>query len=93
MGLFGEKVSKEEKQAQEVAKLVNKFHLDDLPPEDLDTARMIATDLAGNGLISFGVTLSGKPEDVAKLTYLSALVRQNWLIINQLSRIAKRLEK
>lgn len=93
MGLFGEKVSKEEKQAQEVAKLVNKFHLDDLSPEDLDTVRMIATDLAGNGLINFGVALSGKAEDVAKLTYLSALVRQNWLIINQLSRIAKALEK
>ena len=93
MGLFGENISKEEKQAQEIAKFVNKYHLDDLAPEDLDTVRQIATDLAGNGLINFCVGLSGKAEDVAKLTYLSALVRQNWLIINQLSRISKQLEK
>lgn len=93
MGLFGEKISKEEKQAQEIAKLVNKYHLDNLDPADLDTVKQIAADLAGNGLISVGVSLSGKAEDVAKITYLSALVRQNWLIINQLSRIAKLLEK
>lgn len=93
MALFGEKISKEEKQAQEIAKMVNKYHLNDLPAEDLDTVKQIAADLAGSGLISFGVTLSGKSEDVAKLSYLSALVRQNWLIINQLSRIAKLLEK
>lgn len=93
MALFGEKISKEEKQAREIEKFVNKYHLDDLAPEDLDTVRQIAGDLAGNGLISFGVNLSGKAEDVAKLTYLSALVRQNWLIINQLSRISKQLEK
>ena len=93
MGLFGEKVSKEEKQAQEITKYVNKYHLDELAPEDLEAVKLIATDLAGNGLINFGVSLSGKAEDVAKLTYLSALVRQNWLIINQLSRIAKLLEK
>lgn len=93
MALFGERLSKEEKQAQEIARMVEKYHLDDLAPEDLDTVKQIAADLAGNGLISFGVGLSGKAEDVAKLTYLSALVRQNWLIINQLSRITKLLEK
>lgn len=93
MGLFGEKISKEEKQTQEIAKLVNKYHLDNLDPADLETVKQIAADLAGNGLISVGVSLSGKAEDVAKITYLSALVRQNWLIINQLSRIAKLLEK
>lgn len=93
MGLFGEKLSKEEKQAQEIAKMISKYHLNDLAPEDLDTVKSIASDLAGSGLISFGITLSGKSEDVAKLSYLSALVRQNWLIINQLSRISKQLER
>lgn len=93
MALFGEKMSKEEKKAQEISKMINKYHLDELAPEDLDTVKQIAADLAGNGLITFGTTLSGKAEDVAKLSYLSALVRQNWLIINQLSRISKQLEK
>lgn len=93
MGMFGSKMSKEEKQAQEIAKLVEKYHLDDMDPRDLATVKNIAADLAGNGLLKVGVSLGGKSEDVAKITYLSAIVEQNWLIINQLSRIAKLLEQ
>lgn len=93
MGMFGAKMSKEEKQAQEIAKLVEKYHLDDMDPRDLTTVKNIAADLAGNGLLKAGVTLSGKSEDVAKITYLSAIVEQNWLIINQLSRISKLIEE
>ena len=91
MALFGGP-SKEEKQAQELAKFMERYHLDDLDPRDLETVKGIANDLAGNGLLKLGISMSGKPEDSAKLTYLSALVQQNWLIINQLSRISKQLE-
>lgn len=77
---------------QEVQKLLEKYHLNSLPNDDMETVVQIANDLAGNGLITFGTRLSGKPEDVAKMTYLSALVRQNWIMINQLSRIEKLLE-
>ncbi len=92
MSLFGNGVSKEEKKAQELEKFAQRYHLDDLDPRDLETVKQIANDLMGNGLLKMGVGLSGKPEDSAKLTYLSALVQQNWLIINQLSRISKQLE-
>ncbi|MCF1684272.1 hypothetical protein LQF67_01595 [Tetragenococcus halophilus] len=43
----------------------------------------ISTDLAGSGLMKFGIGLSGKAEDKAKIGYLSALVEQNWIIIKQ----------
>ena len=91
MALFGGP-SKEEKQAQELEKFMHRYHLDDLDPRDLETVRSIANDLAGNGMLKLGIGLSGKPEDSAKITYLSALVQQNWLIINQLARISKQLE-
>ena len=91
MALFGGP-SKEEKQAQELEKFMQRYHLDDLDPRDLETVRSIASDLAGNGMLKLGISLSGKPEDTAKITNLSALVQQNWLIINQLARISKQLE-
>lgn len=34
-----------------------------------------------------------KAEEQAKVTYLSALVEQNWLIVNQLSRLNAGIEK
>ena len=91
MALFGGP-SKEEKQAKELEKFMQRYHLDDLDPRDLETVRSIASDLAGNGMLKLGISLSGKPEDTAKITYLSVLVQQNWLIINQLARISKQLE-
>lgn len=78
---------------QEAQKLLQKYHLTALPKEDMEIVTQIADDLAGNGLITLGTRLSGKAEDVAKITYLSALVRQNWILINQLSRIEKLLKK
>lgn len=91
MALFGGP-SKEEKQAKELAKFTARYHLDDLDPRDLENVKSIACDLMGNSLAALGATMTGKGEDGAKLTYLSALVQQNWLIINQLNRISKQLE-
>ena len=34
-----------------------------------------------------------KAEEQAKVTYLSALTEQNWMIIRQLSRLNKNIEK
>lgn len=93
MALFGGKESKEEKEARKVAELLSKYGLEDLSGKDLESVKTIASSLAGNNLITFGTTLSGKAEDVAKLSYLSALVEQNWIIIRQLDRISKSLDK
>lgn len=90
--MFGGK-SKEQKQAEQLQKFQEKYHLDNLQPQDLETVRDIATDLAGNGLLKFGTILSASGPETAMITYQSALVEQNWLIINQLSRINANLEK
>lgn len=93
MALFGEKKTKEQKQAEEMQKFMAKYGLESIAAEDLAVIRRIANDLAGNGFFKMGLALSfTKAEEQAKVTYLSALVEQNWLIINQLSRLNQRLD-
>lgn len=92
MGLFN-KESAQDKQARQIQDLIDKYNLDSLAPEDLDIVRRVTNDLAGNGFFKAGMALSfAKPEDQATVTYLSALVEQNWLIINQLSRLNQKLD-
>ena len=91
--MFGGK-SKDEKKQEQLDKLMEKYNLYELDPKDLETVKNIANDLAGNGLLKAGMALSfSSAPDQAKVTYLSALVEQNWLIINQLSRLNKNIEK
>ena len=48
----------------------------------------------GNNLLKAGMALSfAKAEEQAKVTYLSALVEQNWIMIRQLSNISSKLDK
>lgn len=91
--MFGNKESKEEKQARKTQELLDKFGVGDLSdPRDVQTVRQIATEMAGNSLIEFGTTLSGKAEDVAKISYMRAILEQNWIIIRQLDRLNRNLE-
>lgn len=93
MGLFK---GKEEKEAQKLEKLNMKmaqYGLQNLSQEDKEKVEKILLGLMGNGLIEFGTILSGKAEDVAKLSYLGALVEQNWLIIKLLNEIKEKLDK
>lgn len=93
MGLFK---GKEEKETQKLEKLNMKmaqYGLQNLSQEDKEKVEKILLGLMGNGLIEFGTILSGKPEDVAKLSYLGALVEQNWLIIKLLNEIKEKLDK
>lgn len=86
MGIFS---TKEEK----LQHFMQSHHLNSLNTQDLDDAKAIARRLLGNGLIEFGTVLSGSAEDVAKLSYLSVLVEQNWMIINQLDRLNKKMQR
>ena len=91
--MFGGK-SKDEKKQEQISKFMEKYHIDELDTRDLETVKNIANDLAGNGLLKAGMALSfTNGADQAKVTYLSALVEQNWLIINQLNRLNKNIEK
>ena len=94
MALFGEKKTKEEKEQEQIQKFVKKYSMDDMDPRDLKIVKRIANDLMGNGFLKAGMALSfAKPEEQAKITYLSAIVEQNWMIINQLSRLNVGIEK
>ena len=93
MALFGEKQTKEEKEQEQMRKFMEKYQLDEIDKKDLVVLNRIASDLAGNGFFKVGMALSfAKAEEQAKVTYLSALVEQNWVIIRQLSRLNKNLE-
>lgn len=88
MALFGNSEAKEAKQAAKAEELLRRFGLEDLKdPRDLEAVKSISLALTGNKLIEFGTILSGSSEDVAKLTYLRALVEQNFIIIRQLDKL------
>lgn len=94
MGLFGNKETAEERQKRELQKFMNRYQLEDLDEKDLVVLQRIANDLAGNSAFKMGMAFSfAKAEEQAKVTYLSALVEQNWMIIRQLSRLNNNLEK
>ena len=84
--------SKDDKQARKEAELLNKYGLSNLDEKDIESVKKIISDLSGNGLFKAGMALSfAKAEEQAKVTYLSALVEQNWIIMRQLDRISKSL--
>lgn len=91
MGLFGEKETKEEKQLRKAKEVMDKYGLGSLSSEYVDAVKNINLELAGTGAMEFGIALSGKTEDVAKLSYLNTLIAQNWIIIRQLDEINRKL--
>lgn len=93
MGMFGNKVSKEEKKAAKMQEMANKYNLCDINPKDLETIKSINYELMGTGLMEFGTLLTGKAEDNVKIAYLNTLIQQNWIIIRQLDEISKKLDK
>lgn len=104
MGLFTSKEQKEqqqrqkemEKQAQKDAKITAKLaerNLDGIDDEYRDACAGIIDSLMGTGMIELGSLLTGmKSEDTLKVSYLHAIMDQNWIMIRQLDRITKALE-
>ena len=82
-----------DKVTKKQANLLEKYGLENINRKDAESIQKILSDLAGNGLLKVGTLLSGKTEDKAKITYLSALVEQNWIIIRQLDRLNNILSK
>lgn len=95
MGIFGgEKQTKEEKQKTKTDEMMKKYGLDGMEGKDVESVKRIVNDLVGNNFFKAGMALSfAKAEDQAKVTYLSALVEQNWIIIRQLNEISRKLDK
>ncbi|UNC90608.1 hypothetical protein [Candidatus Contubernalis alkaliaceticus] len=93
MGLFGGK-DKEDKKQEEMEKFMRKYRLANLDDNDLEAVREISQEFMGLGLMKAGMALSlAKAEEQAKVGYLAALVKQNWIIIRKLDEISKKLDK
>lgn len=87
MALFGGE-TKEDKQDKKAQALLSKYGLEELSdPRDLENVRNIARSLMGNKLIEMGTALTGSGVDSTKMSYLSAIVEQNWIIIRQLDKL------
>jgi hypothetical protein len=94
MALFNSKENKDDKKQQEINNFMAKYQLDEIDDKDLVIIKKIATDLIGNNLLKAGMALSfAKAEEQAKVSYLSALVNQNWIMIRQLNNISNKLDK
>lgn len=91
MALFG---NNEDKKEQKIQALLQRYGLEDLSdPRDKQAVQNIASNLMGNKLMELGTALQGNGVDSAKMSYLSAIMEQNFIMIRQLDRIAKALEK
>lgn len=88
MGLMG---NKEEKKEQKIQALLQKYGLENLSdPRDIQAVKNIASDLAGNKAIEFGTLLQGNGVDATKMSYLNAIMQQNFIIIRLLDKIANK---
>lgn len=91
--MFGKK-SRDEKAAWERQTFIKNFNLEGLDENDCDVVKRISDGLFSKNFYKTGMALNfSRIEEQAKVTYLNAIMEQNWLIISQLNRISKLLEK
>ena len=88
----------EEKVDKQLAKeqaLLDKYGIGNLSdPEDRASVRKIAQELLGSGAMEAGMKISlAKPAEQLPISYQRAIMEQNFIMIRQLDRITKLLEK
>jgi hypothetical protein len=99
MGLFKSKEDKEAAQETKINELLERQGLNiyDYTPEQIrqknaDNIKRINKGLVSHVLAKTSMALSlAKAEEQAKVSYLNALVEQNWIIIRQNEAILQRL--
>lgn len=94
MALFeskDEKLARQEaKQEAKVDALLERYGLEDIKnPDTFEALKTISYTLSGNKFTEVGAALGGNAIDVAKMTYLRALIEQNFIIIKQLDNLSK----
>lgn len=88
MGLLGNNQAKQE---EKLNALMQKYHLENVSPDIAPQIREINNELLGTGLMEAGVKLSmAKAEEQIKISYLNAIMKQNFIIIRLLDEIAKK---
>ncbi|HPU63989.1 MAG TPA: hypothetical protein PK304_07525 [Mobilitalea sp.] len=88
MGLFGNKVDRQEQLRQQVQMTINKYGLSDLDERYIEAITEIITSLVG----ASSILHNGTAVDNVKMSYLNNLINQNWIIIRQLDEISKKLD-
>lgn len=86
---------------EQLKEILNKYGLNLEAYSEQDLIRLNANDiqkiykgLKGNKLLEAGIVLSfAKSEEIAKVSYLSAIVDQNWIMIRQNEAILKALNR
>lgn len=77
--------------------MLAKYGLDSLSdPADIESVKKIVAELVGTGMMETGMklgSLGSKAEDLLPVYYQRAILEQNWIIIRQLDKISKALEK
>lgn len=82
------------KRQQKTKVILEKYGLQGLSdPKDQQAVYNLAYEMSGSALESIGLFMQGNSADSAKLDALRALMEQNFIMIRQLDRITKLLEK
>lgn len=95
MGLFKSEEEKQQIKEEKTRKILEKYELSDLSSEYKSAVKNINSELAGSGLSEFGNLLAPDINTSAKIQtqFLNAIVQQNWIIIRELDKINKKLDK
>ncbi len=95
MALFKSAEEKQAEQEKKEQKLLKQYGVAGLSdPEDLASVKKIAQELVGSGMMEAGLKLSmAKAEIQLPISYQRAIMEQNFIIIRQLDKIARLLEK
>lgn len=95
MAFFKSADEKAAEQATKEQNLLDKYGVSNLSdPADLASVRKIAQELVGSGLMEAGMKIAmAKPEVQLPISYQRTIMEQNFIIIRQLDRIAKLLDK
>lgn len=96
MGLFGSKEDKEAKAAQKTQAMLAKYGLQQLTdPQDIQSVQNIVTELAGSNLMEMGNLFAPdeKTANQIQIQYQRTILEQNFIIIRQLDRLIKALNK
>lgn len=91
MGLFASADEKAAKKEAKLDALMAKYGLENLSPEYREKVKDINNELLGMGFMEAGMKLSmAKAEDQMKVSYLHAIMEQNWMIIRLLDEIKRK---
>lgn len=87
-------LEKERKRQEKFEKFIKENGLEDLDDDDMEIVRKMSLTSMGSDLMDLGLALSfgTSNEDRLKINYMKILIQQNWLIINQLSRLNKKIK-